>query len=192
MVARALQNGHQPSQEQLSEPFVIAGVGSGTQSCNIKMTCPVALPEDSGQVTMHRIAAPMSKGQVKTCQTFKDFTLWSTCMESWTLQAVSCTFPVLERCSLCCLQSPLPYHWKRHLQDISVYQWTCKRRCSSAREALLMTKSPNAACSTSASAPAYPLKGLLCIRHGRCGCLRRTCQVSPGGDGFGTQADKTP
>ena len=61
LVQRALKHGHKPQQLPM-EQLNVQGVGNGTQACNFKLQCPIAIPHSDGNAHLHKISAPIVEG----------------------------------------------------------------------------------------------------------------------------------
>ena len=61
LVQRALSAGQKPTQNKM-EQLNIQGVGNGSQSCNFKLQCPIAVPHDDGHAHLHKISTPIVEG----------------------------------------------------------------------------------------------------------------------------------
>ena len=61
LVQRALKHGHKPQQVPM-ERLNVQGVGNGSQACNFKLQCPIAVPHDDGNAHLHKISAPIVEG----------------------------------------------------------------------------------------------------------------------------------
>jgi hypothetical protein len=61
LTQRAIANGHRPKQEKMNT-LSIQGVGNGSQACNWKLVCPIAVPHSDGHAHLHSIEAPIVEG----------------------------------------------------------------------------------------------------------------------------------
>ena len=61
LVQRAIQHGHKPQQLPM-EQLNVQGVGNGSQACNFKLHCPIAIPHEDGTAHLHKISAPIVEG----------------------------------------------------------------------------------------------------------------------------------
>ena len=60
---RALQHGHKPTQERMTRPLAIEGVGNGPQRCTWQINSPIAVKHaGDGEGHLHRIKAPIVEG----------------------------------------------------------------------------------------------------------------------------------
>ena len=62
LCAAALAAGHKPTQSPMSKPLEVAGVGNGSQRCNFKMSCPIAVPNADGSASLHTMTVPIVEG----------------------------------------------------------------------------------------------------------------------------------
>jgi len=61
LTQRALQAGHKPQQVPM-ERLNVQGVGNGSQHCNFKLQCPIAVPHADGASHLHKISTPIVEG----------------------------------------------------------------------------------------------------------------------------------
>jgi len=62
IAAKAMAYNHKPQQSYMQPPLEVAGVGNGTQTCNYRMTVPVAVPHVDGTASLHSLTAPIVEG----------------------------------------------------------------------------------------------------------------------------------
>ena len=62
LAARAMSQGYTPTQERMTTPLQIQGVGDGTQECRWQISCPIAVPYADGRARLHRVTAPVVTG----------------------------------------------------------------------------------------------------------------------------------
>jgi hypothetical protein len=60
-VERAFKNGHKPQQLPM-EQLNVQEVGNGSQSCNFKLACPIAVPHTDDTTHLHKISTPIVEG----------------------------------------------------------------------------------------------------------------------------------
>jgi hypothetical protein len=58
MAKKALKSGHTPTQERMDNPMTVSGVGTGSNKADWRVTIPIALEEDDGNVHVHKFSAP--------------------------------------------------------------------------------------------------------------------------------------
>ena len=61
LVKRAMAAGHKPKQMPM-ERLNVQGVGNGSQACNFKLQCPIAIPHEDGASHLHKISTPIVEG----------------------------------------------------------------------------------------------------------------------------------
>ena len=63
LAARAIQAQLRPTQERLSRPLHVAGVGNGSQQANWELNIPIATTNRDGTTTQHSMRAPAVEGE---------------------------------------------------------------------------------------------------------------------------------
>ena len=61
LVQRAISHGHKPQQVPM-ETLNVQGVGNGSQACNFKLHCPIAIPHSDGTAHLHKNSSPIVEG----------------------------------------------------------------------------------------------------------------------------------
>ena len=62
LAQRALRQGLKPTQEEMPNPLTVSGVGSGSQRCQYKMVCPIAVPHEGSEARLHHFDTPIVEG----------------------------------------------------------------------------------------------------------------------------------
>jgi hypothetical protein len=62
---KAVDHGYQPTQTKLDRPFVVQGVGSGTNDANWEIHLPIAVSDSDGSTLLHEYHAPTVGGAGK-------------------------------------------------------------------------------------------------------------------------------
>ena len=60
--SKAISHGRHPTQERMTTPMNVKGVGNGSQQCSWKVTCPIATPTTTGRSTEGMITSPIVEG----------------------------------------------------------------------------------------------------------------------------------